>query len=453
MKQKGVGLQDIKTLFTLGTVGELNDGELLSLFITCRDEAGEMAFSALVERHGPMVLRVCRSILRDEHDAEDAFQATLPRSRRPGPLDPRPELRGELALWGRPARRGLCPRVGHPAARARVRAAGLAEAGLRPCTGRARPRAGAPRELARLPARYRLPIVLCYLEGMACEVAADRLRLPVGTVKSQAGSRARPAARRLIRRGLAPSAILLKSICSSDAARATMPSRVVLSTVRMATHFAGGGPLAGVVPVVVVLLTEGTLKAMNWSRLRSNRTGSPGHCRHHGVRGGRCSGRDQESGSATSGGSPETARRSAEAGVQAREVEAASPEQLLLRSRDVIEKLAPSFEKARLFSELATTQAELKYTRPHAKQAVGRWRPFWRLMRNNTVRCSHSRKPTSCAKPRKPSQRPVTSRQHSPRRRKSALRRRLLGPTENSSSKRLATTWRRAASLTRRSES
>ena len=64
-------------LFNLGTIGGLTDAELLGRFADCRDEVAELAFAALVERHGPMVLRVCRSILRNEHDAQDAFQATF----------------------------------------------------------------------------------------------------------------------------------------------------------------------------------------------------------------------------------------------------------------------------------------------------------------------------------------------------------------------------------------
>ena len=64
-------------LFELGTIGALSDGELLRLFTDPRGETAELAFAALVERHGPMVLRVCRSVLRNDHDAQDAFQATF----------------------------------------------------------------------------------------------------------------------------------------------------------------------------------------------------------------------------------------------------------------------------------------------------------------------------------------------------------------------------------------
>ena len=66
-----------RTLFEEGVIGDLADEQLLERFVMAHRQAGEMAFEALVERHGPMVLCICRSILRDQHDAEDAFQATF----------------------------------------------------------------------------------------------------------------------------------------------------------------------------------------------------------------------------------------------------------------------------------------------------------------------------------------------------------------------------------------
>jgi hypothetical protein len=68
---------DLRVLFGMGTPGGLTDGQLLERFASHRDEAGEMAFAALLDRHGPMVLRTCASLLRDPNDAEDAFQATF----------------------------------------------------------------------------------------------------------------------------------------------------------------------------------------------------------------------------------------------------------------------------------------------------------------------------------------------------------------------------------------
>src|SRR4051812_32196990 len=67
----------LRGLFNVGTVAGLSDGDLLDRFTARRGESAEMAFAALVERHGPMVLRVCRKVLHDPHDTADAFQATF----------------------------------------------------------------------------------------------------------------------------------------------------------------------------------------------------------------------------------------------------------------------------------------------------------------------------------------------------------------------------------------
>ena len=73
----GTALRQIHVLFNVGTNGGLTDGQLLERFTSCDQEAAELAFAALIERHGPMVLRVCHSVLHERHDAEDAFQATF----------------------------------------------------------------------------------------------------------------------------------------------------------------------------------------------------------------------------------------------------------------------------------------------------------------------------------------------------------------------------------------
>jgi hypothetical protein len=70
-------LQQIDIAFNAGTVVGLTDHQLVERFAARRDPTAEVAFAALVQRHGPMVLRVCRKILRDHHDAQDAFQATF----------------------------------------------------------------------------------------------------------------------------------------------------------------------------------------------------------------------------------------------------------------------------------------------------------------------------------------------------------------------------------------
>ena len=152
----GAALRHVRTLYTLGAVGGLTDGQLLERFATRDGEAAELAFAALVERHGPMVLRVCRSVLRDAHDAQDAFQATfLVLVRRAGSI----RKRDSLASWlhGVAYRTASCGPLGRGPAEA-ARAEG----------GRDRRRASRERgqvgttpgpvlheELERLPGRYR----------------------------------------------------------------------------------------------------------------------------------------------------------------------------------------------------------------------------------------------------------------------------------------------------------
>ena len=76
-RKDGAKLRHLGTLFNLGVYRDLTDGQLLERFSTGRGEASELAFAVLVERHGAMVLRVCRALLTDPHDAQDAFQATF----------------------------------------------------------------------------------------------------------------------------------------------------------------------------------------------------------------------------------------------------------------------------------------------------------------------------------------------------------------------------------------
>src|SRR5262249_54349741 len=92
----GTSVRGLRTLFNVGAVGGLAERELLARFAARQGESAELAFAALVERHGPMVLRACREALDSQHDAEDAFQATfLILARRAGSLP----VRGPLGPW------------------------------------------------------------------------------------------------------------------------------------------------------------------------------------------------------------------------------------------------------------------------------------------------------------------------------------------------------------------
>ncbi|MEJ7637766.1 MAG: sigma factor [Singulisphaera sp.] len=165
----GAVLRHMHALFNVGTVAGLTDGDLLERFTTRGSEAAELAFAALVERHGPMVLRVCRRILSDPDDAQDAFQATfLVLVRRARSIRKR-AIRGELALRSPPR---LLVAPGRP------RPAGGRSSGGTPrrrhnlWSSRRRTRAGAPRGDGPTPGVVPAPLVLCYLEGLSHEQAA-----------------------------------------------------------------------------------------------------------------------------------------------------------------------------------------------------------------------------------------------------------------------------------------
>ena len=203
-------------LLDAGTISAVSDGQLLSRFTAHRDDPAEMAFATLVCRHGPMVLRVCQQILGDRHTAEDAFQSTfLILARRAGSIR-QPELLGHW-LYGVALRTAREARMRDDRRRQRESLRGET-IGDEPIDQAGRPeRALVCREefealheeVSHLPERYRIPIVLCDLEGLTYQEAAERLRCPVGTIGVRI-RRARERLRsRLTRRGLAPTAGLI----------------------------------------------------------------------------------------------------------------------------------------------------------------------------------------------------------------------------------------------------
>jgi RNA polymerase sigma factor (sigma-70 family) len=197
----------LSSLFAEGATGSLTDGQLLDRFVGRGGEGAERAFASLVGRHGPLVLRACRSILRDEHAAHDAFQATfLVLASKARSL----VVADSLAPWlhAVACRVAMGARSAEARRRRHERARGERSplAGLAPDDAEGR-EVGAVlhEEIEALPERYRVPIVLCDLEGRSHDEAARHLGWPVGTVKSrQARGRDRLKAR-LTRRGVAPS--------------------------------------------------------------------------------------------------------------------------------------------------------------------------------------------------------------------------------------------------------
>ena len=174
----------LRFVLELGSVDGLTDGQLLDRFGTRGDDLAELAFAALVERHGPMVLRVCTKILGNSHDAQDAFQATFViLARKARSIRGRDSIAGWL--FGVSSRVATCARFSVARRRAQETRYGefLARRGDSP--GDDDLVARLHQEIARLPERFRLPIVLCDLEGLTHEQAAHRLGCPSGTVKSR----------------------------------------------------------------------------------------------------------------------------------------------------------------------------------------------------------------------------------------------------------------------------
>jgi RNA polymerase sigma factor (sigma-70 family) len=241
------------------------DAALLERFIAWRDEA---AFELLVYRHGPMVRGLCRRVLRHEQDAEDAFQATFLALARQAPA----VRGGSLAGW-------LYRVAFHAALKAKARSARRGTAALPAEISRdtdpvdellAREvRAVLDEEVMRLPARYRLPVVLCYLQGRSNSEAAAELGCPKGTVDSRLAEARRRLRGRLLRRGLAPAAAAdLERVLGSASDAAELPGAVVRPVARAALAFMSNHPAAGAVPVSAAVLTNEVLQAMYLSKLK-----------------------------------------------------------------------------------------------------------------------------------------------------------------------------------------
>jgi RNA polymerase sigma factor (sigma-70 family) len=241
------------------------DAQLLECFISERDES---AFEGLVRRHGPMVLGVCRRVLGNHHDAEDAFQVTfLVLARRAASLAHR-ELVGHW-LYGTAYRSALAAR----AARRRVQEKQVRdmpdpEAAADPADTWRQLRPVLDRELSRLPEKYLVPIVLCDLEGRTRREAARQLGIPEGTLSGRLTTARRKLARRLAGRGLAPAAGALAALLSQNVVSACVPASLLVSTTRTALGIAAGGQAASVASAGVVTLMDGVLKMMLLRKLK-----------------------------------------------------------------------------------------------------------------------------------------------------------------------------------------
>jgi RNA polymerase sigma factor (sigma-70 family) len=236
---------------------DFTDAQLLERFTTRQSEA---AFAVLVERHGPVVHGVCRRVLQNAHDTEDAFQATfLVLARKAHTV----QKYQSLASWLYKVayRIALRARAGIARRRSQEMEAvqtlpppPAAEVGEREL-GRL-----LDEEVQRLPEKYRAPVLLCYLQGQTNEQAARQLSCPTGTLKIRL-MRARDLLRkRLNRRGLGLSLAGLWALLQTNAVSAAVPAPLAQATVGAAT---AGGASAGVAGLV-----HGTLVGMCLTKLK-----------------------------------------------------------------------------------------------------------------------------------------------------------------------------------------
>jgi RNA polymerase sigma factor (sigma-70 family) len=255
-----------RTILQHGGAG-LTDEQLLGRFIEHRDEA---AVAALVRRHGSMVWGVCRRVLGNHHDAEDAFQATFLVLLRKATSVRRREIVGNW-LYGVAHQTALKARAMLAKRRAR-------EGQMKDVPEKEAPREGAWRdlqavldqELSLLPEKYRVAIVLCDLEGRTRKQAAQLLGLPEGTMAGRLTRGRAILARRLARHGPGFSSGTVALALAESAATARVPLPVLTSTLKAVTCVAAGQTAAaGAISANVAALTEGVLKSMLLTKLKT----------------------------------------------------------------------------------------------------------------------------------------------------------------------------------------
>jgi RNA polymerase sigma factor (sigma-70 family) len=244
------------------------DRELLERFRTVHDET---AFAALLKRHGPLVLAECRRILEHDQDAEDAFQATFLVLAKSAASIRKPQA---LASWlhGVAYRIATKARVG--AARRRVKerqVAVMAAVETERDYTSSELRQILDEEIHRLPERYRVPLILCHLQGKTNGQAAQQLGCAEGTILSRL-SRARQRLRtRLLRRGLALTPGALTAALAETANAAAVPAVLLESTSRAALLFSVGqlgaaGVASGVASARAVVLANSLLHSMSLAK-------------------------------------------------------------------------------------------------------------------------------------------------------------------------------------------
>ncbi len=269
-KRVSAGSRSLVTLFDLGSLGSRGDRELLECFQTDSGPLGQEAFRILVERHGPMVLGLCRSLVRDQHEAEDAFQATfLVLVRKAASIQRKdtlgPWLYGVAAKVARRARGRLelrrkreVPVVAEIPGRDRTLRAGDSTEQV------------VHEEIARLPDSIGRPLILCCLQGLSYDLAAQRLGVNQSTVRGRLERARKRLSARLRDRGVSPS-LCAPAIESVHAALTPLPSALIESTVQFSLRWSRVAGLLGggaVVPETVSILAQGVLQSMLYQTIR-----------------------------------------------------------------------------------------------------------------------------------------------------------------------------------------
>ena len=256
-------VQNIRTLADSPS-DAVSDRHLLERFARRRDEA---AFTTLVHRHGQLVLGVCRRVLRQEADAEDAFQAAfLVLARKAGSV-PWQESVGNWLY-------GVAYRIAHKLRTARARRQRHEQAAARRSTvepavdvwGDLQP--VLDEELHRLPVRFRMPLVLCYLEGCTQDEAAKQLGWSLGSLRGRLWRGRDLLRERLARRGLPLAAVLFALALSPRVAPAAVPTMLASLTIRAGLAFAFGKTAH--VSGSVLGLAKGILHTMFLSKLQTS---------------------------------------------------------------------------------------------------------------------------------------------------------------------------------------
>src|SRR5262245_27430425 len=241
-------------------VGDQSDAVLLQQFVSQRSED---AFAALLQRHGPLVFAVCRRTLRENADAEDAFQATfLVLVRKAGSI----RKQGTLSAWLHRVALNISRTIKRVAARRQAHERQVADMAPAPPPDGVELRdwqSVLHEEVDQLPEKYRVPVVLCYLQGLTHEEAARQLGWPLGSVKGRL-ARARERLRtRLDRRGLTLTGAALATALAESAGAAVPPALLGL-TLRAALSFAAGG---AAMSARALTLAKAAVQTMNVNKL------------------------------------------------------------------------------------------------------------------------------------------------------------------------------------------